>query len=166
MYQAKLSFKTEGSTSTITVWRAPWSAPKWKLLKETKKNYKTPQKTNFIPPPIKKIGKKKPFKAFGNYPKNKQQMKKHLFRKIYKYLVGKVSICGFSGRLLPDTPPPPTHTLCSQLSEVETPLQTPAAKNTKSFPLSATSWKALFLRETGLKCFSSCPQLSVAETQS
>ena len=38
-----------------------------------------------------------------------------------------------------------------------------SAHNTELFPLSTTSWKALFLGGTGLKYFSSCSQLSVAE---
>ena len=82
----------------------------------------------------------KNIKASGNGPNNKQQMKEHLFKKIYKNLVRKVNK---EHSLL----------LLSQLSETETSCQTAAANKTGIFLLPVPSWRAFFPGETGPQHF-------------
>ena len=82
-----------------------------------------------------KPNKTQPYKAFGNGPKERQQRKKLLFKKIYKNLMRQMSIY--------DTWTNSSH---FQLSRVETPLQTSAAKNT-GFPFPEACRKVSFPEE-------------------
>lgn len=68
------------------------------------------------------------FKASGNGPKRKQQMKKYLLKKIYQNSVKKLRVCVIWTKTIPFLP-------FLQPGEVETPLGTAVANN-MGFPLS------------------------------
>lgn len=114
----------------MTAWRAPQG--------NSRKNIKSKRK-------------KKTFQAPGNDPKGKKQMKKYLFRKIYKNLVRKVKISGIWTKTAPSL------YSCSKLGEMEAPIQMTAAKNTGlPLPLPSSSHRAFFLEGAGAQWFSSC----------